>query len=399
MTHRGHRGGRALVGGVLLVVAAVVGWHAMVPRGAGAPSSEVIPGLLRATWEGYKHDFIRDDGRVVDPARDDSTTSEGESYAMLRAVWMDDRGEFDRVWNWTRVHLRGAGSGPIASLWQPDSTVGHGTVVDANSASDADEDIALALVMGGHRWHDRRYLEAGLDVIREIWADDVAQVAGQPYLTAGNWAGPESDARVFLNPSYLAPYAYRVFAAVDPDHPWSMLVDTSYRALRECSRPSPESADRSGLPPDWCSLDPRSGAVISPQGGPSDVYGYDAFRVMWRVALDYRWNRSGQAKAYLEGARFLHEEWRRRGWLAAQYALDGRPLSTESPAAYAGDLGNLLVTDPAAARAVLSEKLLASYRPLGPAPYWDQRHNYYTQNWVWFGVALAGDQLTDLTGR
>src|SRR5207245_563587 len=57
--------------------------------------------VLRATWTGYKHDFIKSDGRVVDHRRNQVTTSEGQAYAMLRAAWLDDRTTFTGVWRWT----------------------------------------------------------------------------------------------------------------------------------------------------------------------------------------------------------------------------------------------------------------------------------------------------------
>ena len=36
-----------------------------------------------------------------------AVTSEAQAYAMLRAVWSDDRAGFDRAWGWTKVNLPG----------------------------------------------------------------------------------------------------------------------------------------------------------------------------------------------------------------------------------------------------------------------------------------------------
>ena len=43
------------------------------------------------------------DGALVRP--DGTVASESQAYAMLRAVWSDDRAAFDRTWGWTRTHL------------------------------------------------------------------------------------------------------------------------------------------------------------------------------------------------------------------------------------------------------------------------------------------------------
>ena len=90
---------------VLLVLVAAGCSNAAPPSGArvGIASPEAtfaptaaapMPALLVAAWSGYKLHFIQADGRVVDPEGAHGSTSEGQSYAMLRAVWMDDRATF-----------------------------------------------------------------------------------------------------------------------------------------------------------------------------------------------------------------------------------------------------------------------------------------------------------------
>ncbi|MDP9425180.1 MAG: glycosyl hydrolase family 8, partial [Actinomycetota bacterium] len=55
--------------------------------------------MLENTWESYKGRFV-EDGRVVDPKSGGATTSEGQAYAMLRAVYMDDEEAFGEIWGW-----------------------------------------------------------------------------------------------------------------------------------------------------------------------------------------------------------------------------------------------------------------------------------------------------------
>src|SRR5207247_11293939 len=96
--------------------------------------------VLVKSWEFYTRRFIVD-GRVVDTKTEWSTTSEGQSYAMLRAVYIDDRPTFDRVWSWTKGNLQVRGDGLFSWHWG-DRGDGTSGVLDANSATDADEDIA-----------------------------------------------------------------------------------------------------------------------------------------------------------------------------------------------------------------------------------------------------------------
>lgn len=344
---------------------------------------------LRQTWEGYKTVFLQGDGRVIDRERNQVSTSEGQSYAMLRAVWMGDRPAFDLVWRWTQDNLRQPGHPLFAWLWGQAGDGGW-RVLDPHSA--ADEDIALALVLAGHRWRDGTYLSDARSVLDQIWSSEVGRAGGQVYLAAGDWA--VTPGRVVLDPSYLAPASYRVFAAFDHGHDWRALVASSYAALHTCSWSHLGAAGSVGLPPNWCVLSAR-GASPYPAQPDGNVFGYDAFRVMWRVALDARWFRSPQARSYLSGMRFLRRQWERHHRLDAEYAHDGKPLAgaSQDPTVYGGDVGAFVTTAPPAARAILQQRLLATYRGgAGPA-HWGDPQNYYEQNWVWFGVALASGFL------
>ena len=383
----------ALAAGALsTAVVGIAGCGATSPTtstpGPGAASPPAVAELLQATWDGYRQRFVQGDGRVLDPKRGNASTSEGQSYALLRAAWMDDRDTFATVWRWTRDNLR-TSDGLFGYLWgrRPDGSWGP---LSRDSATDADQDIALALLVAAQRWGIATYRDAAVAVVRAIWDSEVARAGGSFVATAGNWATRTSPGPT-LNPSYFAPYAYRLFAAIDPDHPWKELVDSSYRALLDCSG-APLTGGRSAwLPPNWCALDGSGQAHPATSLHPdADDYGYDAFRVMWRVAVDAMWNHEPRARDYLRRAGLLRSEWQRAGRLAAVYHHDGSVAADyEDVAVYGGDLGNLLVTDPAAAREVVSEKLLPSAQHL-----WGDPDNYYQQNWAWFGLALAGGRIT-----
>src|SRR5690242_5505401 len=62
--------------------------------------------VLTTLWDNYKQTYVQNDpsqpdgqsGRTIDTQNNNRTTSEGESYTLLRAVWMDDQATFDRSW-------------------------------------------------------------------------------------------------------------------------------------------------------------------------------------------------------------------------------------------------------------------------------------------------------------
>lgn len=397
---RGRRPAAVVAALGVLAVAGCGGGHGVTatatapgPRSSASttPNSDVVS-VLQQSWAGYKQAFIQPDGRVVDPTRGGITTSEGQSYALLRAVWMGDRATFDTVWGWTTSNLQTRGDGLFASLW------GGGGVQDHNSASDADSDMALALLYAGRRFGDQAYRTAAQAVLAGIWRSDVAAVDGMNVLTAGNWAATQQSPGPVVNPSYFAPYAYRSFAQADPGHPWMTVVDSSYTMLDRCTGATLDGTVSAGLPPNWCAMSRSSGKVVSfPQIQAADDYGYDAFRVMWRVALDAVWNDEPRARTYLVRNDFIRKRWSSSQRLDAVYGHDGTVVAGyDDPTVYGGDIGNFVVADPPAA-AQLQQRLLASFVPQAPVHFGDPR-NYFEQNWVWFGLALAAGALPDPGG-
>jgi endo-1,4-beta-D-glucanase Y len=346
--------------------------------------------VLASAWAGYKQVFIQPDGRVVDPTRGGVTTSEGQGYALLRAVWMGDQTTFDTVWRWTATHLELGGDAPFASLWS------DGRVVDADSASDADSDIALALFYATRRFGEAQLRRQALTALSAIWRDDVVSINGMNVLTGGNWATRQQTPGPVTNPSYFAPYAYRTFAAEDASRPWSSLIDSSYTLLDECSSAVLDGTAAVGLPPNWCAISRATGHIVSfPSIANADDYGYDAFRVMWRVALDATWNDEPRARAYLEKTVFLRTQWNNKMRLDPVYGHDGSVVSSyDDPTLLGGDIGNFLVTDNAGAQQI--EQVLLDSFHAGPPAYFGDPQNYFEQNWVWFGLALAGGMLVDL---
>ena len=133
---------RAGAGTLLGLAAALLACgHGDAARSADARGRERDE--LSALWSLYRYTHVQS-GRVVALDEDGITTSEGQAYAMLRAVWANDRASFDAVWAWTRENLQVRPDRLLAWRWK-------GRVLDLNAATDADQDAALALVLAPRR--------------------------------------------------------------------------------------------------------------------------------------------------------------------------------------------------------------------------------------------------------
>jgi endo-1,4-beta-D-glucanase Y/4-amino-4-deoxy-L-arabinose transferase-like glycosyltransferase len=320
---------------------------------------------------------------------DGSVTSESQAYALLRAVWSGDRAGFARTWQWTSGHLTNH-EGLLAWKW-------NGAVQDTNSATDADTDTALALLMAGHEWGDASLSADGAAMVNAIWEHDVAVVGGTPYVVAGDWAAASNV--LAINPSYFAPYAYHIFQEVDPGHNWLGVVDSGYQVLFDSSSGALGSDHSAGLPPDWVGLDQTTGALtpLSLGSDPTTVYSYDAPRTYWRIALDQRWDNDGRAAAYLSQAGFLDDEVQRSGMVRAIYTHDGSVASTDSSiVGSAGALAALLTLDPDAANRLYANAVVGGSESRAGQIYWGDPNDLYAQEWGWFATALYADALTDV---
>jgi endoglucanase len=355
--------------------------------------------VLSKTWEGYKERFV-EDGRVVDPQADRRTTSEGQSYAMLRAAYMDDQEAFDEVWKWTDENLRVREDGLLAWQWgtRPDGTPG---VLDANSAADADTDAALALLFAAKRWEVPEYEREALEILRGIWEQETTDISGERVVTAGSWARGDDGGPVVVNPSYFPPYAYRIFAEADPDHDWMDLVDSSYRILEQV-RTNPGFGGGAGLAPNWLALDEDTGRLLSANGlieGQADEFSFDASRIPWRISLDWLWFEDDRAREVLEGLSLPRRELEQEDRILASYKLDGSPVADhEAVSVYAGVVPGLLFGgDQATAHKVFAERILGEYTDDPGGPYWgEDPDNYYDQNMAWFATAVMDGAMSNL---
>ncbi len=305
-------------------------------------------------WENYKARMIVDGGdgtlRVQRPEFDNDTVSEGIAYGMLFAAYMNDKTIFDKIWGYAQKHFDGNG----LMNWKISADGGS---VNADSATDADEDMAFALVMADKQWGG--YTETAKDFI--------GRVASKDFTGDGTVRGGDNYGDV--NPSYLAPAFYRVFQSYTGDSRWSTIIEKSYAILEGAA-----NAD-TGLVPDWTN-------------GRGNNYSYDAARTPYRIALDACWNGEPRAKAYAEkvGKFFagIGVDNIRDG-----YSLDGNLLGEHKNATFIGPAG--------VAGMVANEAQLVTdaYKQVS-TDLQEGTENYYNMSWALFSAMMMTGNFVNL---
>lgn len=350
--------------------------------GSGAPGAAA----LRAGWTEYVHAFIQSDGRVIDRAGADVSTSEGQAYALVRAVWCNDRRTFDTVLHWTLSNLQASEPDRLPAWKWGQRQDGTWGVLDAVPAADADQWIAWALLLAADRWKAPAYRGRALGLLPRIWDEETLQIGARRVLLPGPWAKGQDPVQV--NPSYWLPFAWRRFATADPGHDWTGMVGDAYAFWDACRSPS-------GLPPDWCWLNPEDGHAVDPPAGKESTraFGYEAFRIGWTLAAEYRWHTDVRAKRHLEAFGVLGDGWLARRPIPAVIEPDGRAREAWG---YLGLYGALLpalaAVRPPIAEAIYRDEIRRPSPSDGGMPATsagaDYSRDYYAHNWVWLGLAL-----------
>lgn len=394
---------RATILGALCLVLAVAITVTVLYRNSSKSQTQLTFSshqTLSALWNAYKSDYLEPNTfRTLDKQQANITTSEGQSYTMLRAAWMGDKPTFDASWKWTKDILQHSNDHLFSWLFGKDTDGTYRVLADKggqNTASDADSDIALSLVFAYARWQDPAYLNDAKAVINDIWNNEVVTVNGTYYLAADNLEKTSSTADIIVNPSYLSPATYRIFALVDPSHPWTKLADSSYTIINQSMDLRLGASSTAELPPDWVLVNRTTGQMHagSTQSLNTD-FGYDAFRVPFRLELDYLWYKTPAALSTLKKMSFLSSEWSANKKLYADYTHAGAPATNaEAPAMYGATIGYFMAADPSAAQEIYQTKLGYLFDP--STNDWHQPLGYYDSNWAWFGIGIYTGELPNL---
>ena len=219
-----------------------------------------------------------------------STVSEGIAYGMLMAVYLDDQSLFDDLWKYEQLFLDDKGLMDWYISGDGKTRLGTG------AATDADEDMAFALLMADKQWGGmgslgKSYMQHAREQIDKVWKNEVMD--SKLILPGDGWG----DWNV-INVSYFAPSYYRVFAKVDGNTAgWNAVIDTSYDVIK-ASLNAANKNEQNGLVPAWCNSQGQPNPAAFKEGSPTN-YQYDSCRTPFRVGLDWCWTGETRAQEYV----------------------------------------------------------------------------------------------------
>lgn len=242
---------------------------------ATRPAESSGPDDPMAQWVAFRDRYVTPEGRVLDTGNQGISHSEGQGYAMLFAESFDDRPTFERVYNWTRRHLRRA-DGLHAWRFRPGL---RNPVDDPNNATDGDLYIAWSLLRAADRWGEPEWRREGTRIAETILRTLVVDVAGRTVLLPGAFGFVHVD-RVVVNPSYYAFPALFALSRAVPDRAWQRVMGDGVTMLRNMRY------GRWGLPADWVEMGrtQATAQMLRPAAGWPSRFSFDAVRVPLHLA-------------------------------------------------------------------------------------------------------------------
>lgn len=234
--------------------------------------------VLKAAWSGWKTRFVVN-GVIQgnDPAGNKKPISEGQSYGMLLAVWMNDEAAFNTIWNATEQTFWNSGSGWYK--WAP-GTGGGGD----NFAGDADQDICAALIFASALadkgyWADKGYKAKAKTVLQAI-NKSFFDANGYVYSWPGNNSG--------LNPSYHMPAWHPIFKEFGDSN--GISIDWSKRTSAAFALINAQTNSKFGMARNFSSSSGGPSGCGDCSSTPNrDDMGFDAIRVPYRMGTAALW--------------------------------------------------------------------------------------------------------------
>lgn len=227
--------------------------------------------------------------------------SEGLSYGMIIAVQLDQKAEFDAIWNWSKTYLYVTETNHPSYgffAWQART---NGVRMSPFVAPDGEEYYVMALYFAAHRWGNGE----GIYNYKRQADELLSRMLHRPKITGSlPWRGgnrevtagplfdkehkmvlftPSSERDRFSDPSYHLPAFYELWSRWGPKEDaefWRQAADVSRDYFVKVTHPV------TALNPCYANFD---GSLLARPSHYATNFSYDAFRTAGNWAVDWSW--------------------------------------------------------------------------------------------------------------
>lgn len=310
--------------------------------------------------------------------------SEGMSYGMMIAVQMDQKADFDALWNWATTFMYHADPSHPAHGYFAWQLKDDGSKIDDMPAPDGEEYFVTALLFAANRWgsgagkynyaeqaqtllshmKNRKPITGKVNKTREttgvaLFNPDTKMVRFTP--DSGNFAKNTDH----TDPSYHLPGFYELWALWGPkeDRPfWSEAATASRDFFVKSTHP------KTGLSPDYAQFD---GTPKAASWDPNTVqFRFDAFRTGMNWAMDCAWFAKDARQVELSN-KLLNFFASKGKVYPNNYQIDGTPTSQSSSSGLVATNASVALCAETPVAAEFVEALWKQPIPAGKWRYYD----------------------------
>jgi oligosaccharide reducing-end xylanase len=323
---------------------------------------------------------------LTDWANHDVRT-EGMSYGMMISVELNQKAEFDALWNWAMTYMYISDPKAPSYEYFAWSCKTDGTHNSEGAAPDGESYFAMALLFAANRWPGGH----GIYDYRAQAEKLLSAMVHRELITAETRRGPhtvgpemnqdppmvlfvpEVMPHPFTDPSYHLPAFYELWARWGPPEDrdfWARAAEASRAFFPKTANPE------TGLAPDYANFDGTPHETRFPQSG---EFGYDAWRVASNWSVDWSWWHKAPAEQTLSDRIQAFFQSQGMDAYGPVYTLDGKPQGSTPRLTHEGHpeglvgtnaVAGLAATDRARAR-LFTEALWNTPIPSGQGRYYD----------------------------
>lgn len=261
--------------------------------------------------------------------------SEGLSYGMMVAVQLNQKAEFDAIWNWARTYTYHTRADHPARGFFAWSVKPNGEPIDEMPAPDGEEYFITALYFAAARWGNGEgiydYKAEGDRIITDVLhREPLTGMTNRGEMTAESLFDrdkkmvrftPDVTHKDHTDASYHLPAFYEIWAHVGPEADrtfWSEAAQVSRDYLHRAAHP------KTALTSDYGNFDATPWAA--PWRTDSVDFRYDAWRSAMNWSVDWSWWAKDPRQIELSNRLQAFFESQGLDTYASLYTLDGKPL-------------------------------------------------------------------------
>jgi endo-1,4-beta-D-glucanase Y/4-amino-4-deoxy-L-arabinose transferase-like glycosyltransferase len=289
------------------------------------------PKILQNTWSIYKKQYLKND---YISTNDNSITARDQKYGIIQSILNDDFESFNKIRNFTKNNFQKRKTDKllVTKIQNPNGTP---AILDSNTSTDADVDIAYSLIQASQKWGIPEFTEEAKVIIQDLWKYRVVNINDRLVMLPSD--SNKQNGYELINLAYLSPAQYKVFKTIDPNNNWEGLASDSYKIVNEI-------LNNSKLLPNWIKYDYNSKSFkdASEEKGPgSNQFNSEVANYYTRVNLDMLLFKNYNESKFIidKNLEFFVSEFKNNKAISSSYETNGKNLnSKESTSMYSGIL-------------------------------------------------------------